>query len=723
MKHFKGKKFLATSAIALILGICSSQSANAQAIDYSSLEELFGQPVTTSANGSPQVESEVPLNMEILTQEDIERTGARSIPEVLRFVPGVNVRQYAFGQYEVGIRGYNQPNSERILVLLNGRQVYLDFFGQVVWENIPVEMAEIKQIEVVKGPNTALFGFNAVSGVINIITYNPLYDDVGDLKLRGGTSNLSEASAVKTFKFSDRAAAKISAGGFDAEEFDDFEESGGAVTEDIERRSALVDIWGQITDNTQAQFEASINNYDRNEEIVTRTAGSTDYETVSIRGRVISDTKLGIWDMDVYHNNTRARLNLLIDEFTDDTALFEVDNSITVAKLSNTFKLGANHTFRLATEYRAGKNIYENNDGQLDQGSDLTYDIYGISSLWDYTVTPKVSTSVALRFDHFDLDKDGATNDIFVNPAGGFPLNTPGITEEDLDRIQLNEFSYNLGAVYEATEKDTFRVTAARGVDLPSFTEFGLQFLSTTGGVATNPALGLGGAPALTFIGDPETDSSIVHNFEIGYNRDIEKINGALNASIFYQYNDDMQAFGAEFQDASGGGGFDISDSTISNIGDSEAYGIELGLEGKYQEKVDWAFSYAYIEIEDDLDNFGNNPVNTDSFSSPAQYEDSVVNHTITAHLGYTLNDWRFDLFGQYLTSFDDQQENVANGNSLEGEQLEIDDEFILNANIAWDVTDNLTWSVSGTSIAGDTEQTSRGEIETLVYTTIGIKF
>jgi outer membrane receptor for ferrienterochelin and colicins len=167
--------------------------ARAQSIDYTGLQAIYEEPITTSANGSPQRQSEVPLNMEIVTADDIARSGARTIPEILRFLPGINVTQKTFGQTELSVRGYNQNNTERILVLVNGRQVYTDFFGQVVWDNIPVEISEIKQIEVVKGPNTALFGFNAVSGVVNIITVNPLYDDLKVLEARAGTHELSHS--------------------------------------------------------------------------------------------------------------------------------------------------------------------------------------------------------------------------------------------------------------------------------------------------------------------------------------------------------------------------------------------------------------------------------------------------------------------------------------------------------------------------------------------------
>lgn len=117
----------------------------------------------------------------------IRRSGATNIPDALAHVVGVDVLRWGVSSADVSIRGYDTPYSPRLLVLVNGRQVYLDDWGRTQWDAIPVQMAEIRQIEVVKGPNTALFGFNAAAGVINIITYNPLYDTINTASVNGGT--------------------------------------------------------------------------------------------------------------------------------------------------------------------------------------------------------------------------------------------------------------------------------------------------------------------------------------------------------------------------------------------------------------------------------------------------------------------------------------------------------------------------------------------------------
>ena len=109
-------------AILLACGATSGASpALAQSFDRNALEDMFGEPVTTSATGQPQRASEVPADMEIVTAEQIRRTGADTLPDVLRFVAGIDVRQYGLQDASVGIRGYDTALNPRVLVLLDGQ--------------------------------------------------------------------------------------------------------------------------------------------------------------------------------------------------------------------------------------------------------------------------------------------------------------------------------------------------------------------------------------------------------------------------------------------------------------------------------------------------------------------------------------------------------------------------------------------------------------------------
>src|SRR4051812_24896541 len=205
------KKILLAGAAAG-LTFAAAASANAQSIDYGAMEQLFNEPVTTSATGSPQRSTEVPVDMTIISAADIKRSGAQDLPTILGRVAGIDVLNFAASQSDVGIRGYNQARSPRLLVLINGRQVYLDHFGYTDWNALPVQLSEIRQIEVVRGPNSAIFGFNAVSGVVNIITFNPKFDSTNAVEVRAGNNADTYASAVTTLHLGQHLSVRLSGG-------------------------------------------------------------------------------------------------------------------------------------------------------------------------------------------------------------------------------------------------------------------------------------------------------------------------------------------------------------------------------------------------------------------------------------------------------------------------------------------------------------------------------
>ncbi|RZM09011.1 MAG: TonB-dependent receptor, partial [Sphingomonas sp.] len=148
----------------------SPAAAFAQAVDYQALQATVGEPVTTSVTGTPQRASELPASATIITRDDIARSPARDVPGLLKTFAGIDVNRWTAGQTDVAVRGGVQTYNAKLLVLVDGRQVYLDHYGMTDWNLLGVQLEEIQQIELVRGPANALYGFNAASGVVNIIT-------------------------------------------------------------------------------------------------------------------------------------------------------------------------------------------------------------------------------------------------------------------------------------------------------------------------------------------------------------------------------------------------------------------------------------------------------------------------------------------------------------------------------------------------------------------------
>lgn len=144
-----------------------------------SLEEMSQIDVVVSASKRAEDLFETPLSVTIIKKEQIVNAGSTSIPEALRLAPNVIVREITPGNYDVHLRGFDditrsyilpQPVNTITLVMIDNRQSYSYYTGGTFWETLPVSINDIERIEIVIGPASALYGPNAVTGVINIIT-------------------------------------------------------------------------------------------------------------------------------------------------------------------------------------------------------------------------------------------------------------------------------------------------------------------------------------------------------------------------------------------------------------------------------------------------------------------------------------------------------------------------------------------------------------------------
>ena len=153
-----------------------------------SLEELFNVEVTSVSRGREAL-LDAPAAVYVLTQEDIRRSGATTIVEALRLVPGVEVARMNANQWAVGIRGFTSRFSRAVLVLIDGRSVYTPLFAGVFWEAQDTLLEDVDRIEVIRGPGGALWGANAVNGVINIITKTAEESQGGLVSAAGGTED------------------------------------------------------------------------------------------------------------------------------------------------------------------------------------------------------------------------------------------------------------------------------------------------------------------------------------------------------------------------------------------------------------------------------------------------------------------------------------------------------------------------------------------------------
>nr|WP_321983071.1 TonB-dependent receptor [uncultured Lichenicoccus sp.] len=637
--------------------LVAAAPAHAQAVNYDDLEQLLGEAVTTSATGKLQRVSEVPANMVIITAEDIRRSGADNIPDILQFVAGLNVRRYGFAAADVGVRGYNETSNPRLLVLVNGQQVYLDDLGRTQWYTLPVQLGEIRQIEVIKGPSTALYGFNAASGVINIITYDPLYDTVDTATARVGTQDYKALSAVGTVPIAAIGAVRVSIDGFRASEFNPVT----VYPDDLLYRSSPergdVNIDGRLRIASGVELFASgavVNT--RVWEATASPYYGTDYQRTNwSRLGASADERFGLLGLSVYRNELRYSY----DGFTEREDLHD---TVYVVQASDVVKLASSQTIRFGLDYR--NNIATSSDVLAGR---VGYEVVSASAMWDWQITPGLSLTNAVRFDNFRLNQGGK-----LLPASGY-------TSSSYNDRAINQPSFNSGLVWKATEQDTFRLLAARGLQLPSIYDLGLQDVEVYHNQDQTDF----------FVGQPRLGATAISNVELDWDRSMPTILSTIRLAAFAQRTDDIISNPYEANPIDIGPLPNGTEGLIipaADVGNSAARGGEVGLNGQAPSGLRWTASYSYISISDHLS------INQDGIYSPQDYQNGAPAHVVVLGAGYTRGPWEMDLQGRWQSHFTDFRAN-PNGATLL--PVTIGNYVVLNARLAYKVTRNATLALS----------------------------
>jgi iron complex outermembrane receptor protein len=662
-----------------VASLAAASAAHAQSIDYGSLEKMFNEPVTTSATGSPQRSTNSPVPMDIITADDIKRSGAVDIPTILNRLAGINVLTWGAASSDVGVRGYNQAKSPRLLVLINGRQVYIDSYGYTDWYGLPVRLEEIRQIEVVKGPNSALFGFNAVSGVINIVTYNPKYDKVDAAVATTGTQAYAGLDVVQTLKLSDKISARVSVGTSRMNEFSNSNHNSQLLPSSVQNpnlASASIDSIAQVTANLQVRLEGSWSNNQNSGVLPNSFYTRIDTVTNSKRITAIDESPIGLIEASVYSNEADAHFV----EFGQ----VNWDNRVLVAKLQDLLKVGSNNTFRLAFEYRHN----EMNSSPDDSGS-VYYNVYSPSVMWTSTLTKQLSATVALRYDELNLGYSGT-----------FP-SVVQLTPAEFNR-SIGAVSANAGLLFNATDVDTFRASYARGVQSPTLAELGGYRSSLISVQVPVP---------VDITGNPSIQPSIVSNYELDWDRDLPQIAAKANLRVYYQTTSEVKGI----PDASGLNLYPVFVPALkyptiwfTNVGDSSMTGLEAAISGVVGKAWRWNANYTYTDVRDDAHG-------ADLLGHFADFAKTTPKHTANLGLGWTGGPWTLDGWAHYVSGYEDYPITYALPYFVK-----VDGYVTVDARVAYRIAPQLTFAVSGQQLnASRTVETVGLPVERRVFASV----
>jgi iron complex outermembrane receptor protein len=179
-----------------------------------SLEDLMNMQVTSVSKRAQKL-ADAAAAVFVITQDDIRRSGAASVPEALRMAPGLEVARIDENKWAIGSRGFNGRFDNKLLVLIDGRSVYTPLFSGVYWNVQDVMLEDVDRIEVIRGPGATMWGANAVDGVINIITKPAKSTQSGLVTAEAGTEQKTAEAARYGGKLGDKSYYRVYAKYFD----------------------------------------------------------------------------------------------------------------------------------------------------------------------------------------------------------------------------------------------------------------------------------------------------------------------------------------------------------------------------------------------------------------------------------------------------------------------------------------------------------------------------
>ena len=582
----------------LVLAMCCllASEAHGQSLDYQALEGVFDEPVTTSATGKPERVSDTAATMDIITQADIKRSGARDLATLLRLLPGV-----------ITYRGHNGSEPFSIgALLLNGREIYVASFGQTFLDSIPVELEEIRQIEVVRGPQSGLYGFNSGDGVINIITIDPARDPVDFARVRGGDEALRDGAASVTLNPTDDVGVRLTAA-TDHQREDGFTAPRGMSIPSIneERRSFSANASAYLPDDSHATLEISHSDLSLPATLPETTLRlNARLQEDAVKGDYTIDTAIGKIDalvsytaMTVPEAQTYLNSNIYLHDHTTD------------GRINDLVKLSPDDSVRAEFEAR-NETLHSANSPEP-----VTTLILAGSAMWDHRFTDSLSMVNAVRYYHGDIEQVGpalATGDFYYHPHG---------------------WADNSALIYKLDADDTLRGAFARGLALPSelnFAQLGLTSTSTKGESLAS------GTPLST---TTNTEARIT------YDHQFRDLGFSARASLFDQQSDNVMALSS--LDLLAAALPTCNPPTLRTVkicraliaGDTlsgTARGIELELEHKSATGLTWGANYTVEQLQPHA--------TTDATLIVSDIGGQQTLQKANAHLGYGWDQWNADI-------------------------------------------------------------------------------
>lgn len=585
-------------------------------------------PIVISASRREQPITESPSAITLISAEDISHSGAVTVPDVLRMAAGVDVMSISLRDQQVSIRGLNSSQSNKLLVLVDGRSVYLDLYGNVMWDMLPVSLPEIERIEIVKSPISSLYGANAFTGVVNIITKSPEKSRGSRCHLTTGTGGVwmpafLHGGGGKHWQY------KVSAGRDCADEYIG-DDSAGANR----RFNGQIDfLTGQTSKISLSLGHSRTNNRKLfiNQDVgETLVNGSLDYLQLNCQiGEFYCRTFFSRMDADMNFNQMAGPQSVWLS--TTDIEMF------------HSFKPGKAHTLILGLNYRLNK--ARKNDFFNTGPSQHLWALYMEDQ---FSLSARLKITAGLRFDQ--------------HPLAGSHL------------------SPRFNILYTPFPRHIFRFSATRAFRNPTFVNSYLDMRIRTHYLPNTPFIKTPIPLAFSNSGETGLESEGIISCEIGYLfQGRQKTNLGIN--LFYNiysnffYSEMIREYypaGALFPGSPENQFPKAIASVYRNGGGAYGLGGEVSLTVSLNKKLTASVNYAFVSIVDKTDH----PTTT-LLNEQGRRDASYPMHKINASLGWSAGKrFHFNLSSHWVSGTKHHTQDVF---GLESD-LHLPAYFIINS-------------------------------------------
>jgi iron complex outermembrane receptor protein len=573
---YKQNKFFTILLNVLSVAVIPCSSAIATEISQENLlfdmnlEQLMSIQVT-SVMKTPTRLSDTPGAIFVLSNEDIRRTGATSIPEALRMVPGMNVSRIDANKWAITARGFNGEFANKLLVLVDGRSVYTPLFSGVWWDQQDVMMEDIERIEVIRGPGASLWGANAVNGVINIITKNAQNTQGGLLSAHGGNaragaglrygSKVGEDSYLKVYGMDTvhRSTTLVDSNA-EAGDFTRLNKGGFRFDSEVSGNDKLT-LQGDAHDGVSGGAPQTVPTLTANlvpqlappysEEMPT----AQEFQGYNLLGRWerrISDSSSTA--LQLYWNNEKR--NLVFTGTKNQVDTLDID-------FQHNLKLSERQNIVWGAGYRNNRGKSSNGKVLVFTNTDISDDITSLFAQDDITLVPSLwKLTLGTRIER------NPSNDLAVQP--------------------------NIRLLWTPNDQQSIWASVSRAMRTPDWVEQSVSYSIAT--IPPTPAptpavmLGVTGSPTFT--------SEKLTAYELGW-RGVVKPNLTADLALYYYDYKDAQSLAPNPPDFNNiGSGYVVQTMSFSNYGKVRSYGSEVSLDWKATENWNLRASYSYFDSD-----------------------------------------------------------------------------------------------------------------------------